>query len=140
VRTGGITPGAVPSAEELVRFFEACAAAGVAFKATAGLHHAIRGCYALTYEPGSQTDAMHGFLNVTIGAAIVYAAGDSLEAVGALLEPSAETFEFGANGLAWRGRTISNSDLAATRRLFFKSFGSCSVQEPIDELTRLRLL
>jgi hypothetical protein len=140
VRTGGVTAAAFPSPERLVGFLEACSSAGVAFKATAGLHHPARGCYPLTYEPGSRSEIMHGFLNVSLAAAIVYTGGGSSEAVAALQETSAEMFEFRPDGLVWRGRTIAVDDLAASRRLFFRSFGSCSVREPIDELARLRLL
>ena len=84
VRTGGLTASACPAPEALVRFLEACSSAGVAFKATAGLHHAVRGCYPLTYEPGSPTGTMHGFLNVSVAAAIVHTGGRSSEAVTAL--------------------------------------------------------
>jgi hypothetical protein len=140
VRTGGVTAGAFPSPERLVGFLEACSRAGVAFKATAGLHHPVRGCYPLTYEPGSRSETMHGFLNVSLAAAIVYTGGGSSEAVTALRETTAEMFEFRADGLVWRGRAIAVDDLAASRRLFFRSFGSCSVREPIDDLARLRLL
>src|SRR3954466_16148905 len=42
VRTGGVTPDAIPSAETLARFIHECARRRLAFKATAGLHHAIR--------------------------------------------------------------------------------------------------
>jgi hypothetical protein len=83
---------------------------------------------------------MHGFLNVSIAAAIVYTGGRSSEAVTALRETSAEMFEFRAEGLVWRERTIAADDLAASQRLCFRSFGSCSVREPLDELARLRLL
>ena len=112
----------------------------MAFKATAGLHHAVRGCYPLTYEPGSPVETMHGFLNVAVAAAIVYTGGPSLEAVTALKETTPEMFEFRGERLTWRERTIAADDLAAARRLLFRSFGSCSVGEPIDELARLRLL
>jgi hypothetical protein len=53
VRTGGVTPGAFPGPEDLARFIVGCDDAGIAFKATAGLHHAVRGNYRLTYEAGS---------------------------------------------------------------------------------------
>ena len=52
VRTGGVTADAFPSAEQLARFLAACVAHRVAFKATAGLHHAVR----------RRED--HGFLNI----------------------------------------------------------------------------
>ena len=44
--------------------------AGVPFKATAGLHHAIRGEYPLTYAKDSPRGEMFGYLNVFIAAAI----------------------------------------------------------------------
>ena len=50
VRTGGIETELIPPAPLLARFLEACASAGVPFKATAGLHHAVRGEHPLTYE------------------------------------------------------------------------------------------
>jgi hypothetical protein len=140
VRTGGIATGTFPGPEGFVRFLEACSRAGVAFKATAGLHHAVRGCYPLTYEPQSQRETMHGFLNVSIAAAIVHMRGESPEAVAALRETSVEMFQFRSEEIVWKGRTIATDDLAASRRLFFRSFGSCSVREPLDELAGLRLL
>jgi hypothetical protein len=140
VRTGGVTAGGFPNAESLVRFLGVCADAGIAFKATAGLHHAVRGCYALRDEPGSETATMHGFLNVCVAAALVRTGAGASEAVDALVESSADPFQFGAGGVAWRDRTLTNDDLAATRRHFFRSFGSCAFREPVDELARLRLL
>ena len=45
VRTGGVTADLFPPARDLARFLEACAAEDVAFKATAGLHHAVRSAH-----------------------------------------------------------------------------------------------
>jgi len=53
VRCGG---GTVPSVAELARFIRACREAEVPFKATAGLHHAVR------------TNDEHGFLNLLAAA------------------------------------------------------------------------
>jgi hypothetical protein len=140
VRTGGVTAGVAPNPADLVRFLEACEDAGVAFKATAGLHHSVRGSYALTYEPGSEADTMHGFLNLAIAAAIVHTFNAPAEAVDALVETDADAFLFREDGVVWRRRTIATPELAAVRRRFFRSFGSCSVIEPIDELRRLNLI
>ena len=57
VRTGGVTAEAFPSPDALLAFLDAAVGAGVPFKATAGLHHAVRGPYRLTYEPGSPSAA-----------------------------------------------------------------------------------
>jgi hypothetical protein len=85
-------------------------------------------------------ETMHGFLNVSIAAAIVHTGGGSLEAVAALRETSAEMFELRSEGIVWRKQAITAENLAASHRLFFRSFGSCSVHEPIDELAKLQLL
>jgi hypothetical protein len=140
VRTGGVTAGAFPGREGIVRFLAACADAGLAFKATAGLHHAVRGCYPLTYEPRSETAAMFGFLNLGVAAALVRAGAKVSEAVDALMDASADAFQFGADGLGWRGWTLGNDELAQMRRHFFRSFGSCSFREPVDELKTLGIL
>lgn len=139
LRTGGIGAGAVPTPEGVARFLTAADEAGIGFKATAGLHHAVRGCYALTYETASATDTMYGFLNLAVAAALIRAGAVLADVVEALVEPSADAFRFGADALTWRSRTISTTELADSRR-FFRSFGSCSFREPADELRRLRLI
>src|SRR5437667_6653924 len=64
IRTGGITPDAIPRTKEVIRFVRTCLAANVPFKATAGLHHPVRCFRALTYENNSPMGTMHGFLNL----------------------------------------------------------------------------
>jgi len=136
-RTGGVTPEAFPRAEALVDFMAACRGEAVPFKATAGLHHAVRGEYRLTYEPDSQTGTMYGFLNVFTAAALLYA-GESEETALAVLEerePSAFVFEDDA--IQWRGKRISAKQILAARSEYAISFGSCSFREPVDELAHL---
>jgi hypothetical protein len=140
VRTGGVTPGAFPGPEDLARFIGSCDDAGIAFKATAGLHHAIRGCYQLTYEAGGPESPMYGFLNVCVAAALVRSGAALEEVADALVESSAEAFEFRDDAIIWRQRTIPITTLAETRERLFRSFGSCAIREPIDELAALRLL
>ena len=71
-RTGGVTAGSIPSVEDVSRFIRCCYAVDVPFKATAGLHHPIRGMQALTYEDESPRSIMHGFLNVFLTAAFCF--------------------------------------------------------------------
>lgn len=138
VRTGGVAPGVVPSPGGLVRFLSTAADASVAFKATAGLHHVLRGCYPLTYETGSETDTMHGFVNLAVAAALIRIGAPAQDAVDALLETAADAFRFDSSGLMWRDRTIETRDLVETRRQFFRSFGSCSFREPAHELAQIQ--
>ncbi len=139
-RTGGPTADLFPSSEQLARFILACAAADAPFKATAGLHHPLRGEYKLTYEPDSPRGTMHGFLNVFIAGCLAKASllGQA-EAVDLLEERSLEAFEFTDEDLAWRDRRLSVDQIARARREFALSFGSCSFTEPVDDLKSLGL-
>ena len=119
VRCGGAE---VPSAAALARFVRACRERQLVFKATAGLHHAVRG------------DVEHGFLNLLAAAAFE---GDE-EAV--LDETEAGAFSLDASALAWRGRVAPADRIARVRRELFHSIGSCSFFEPVAELDALGLL
>lgn len=140
IRTGGITADAFPTSSDLARFMHACQEAEIGFKATAGLHHAVRGRYPLTYDPDSPTALMHGFLNVCVAAAVVRQGNGSSPAdiVAILEESSADAFRFTPEGVAWRDRMIPVADLEDTRGHFFRSFGSCDFQGPIEEMTSSR--
>ena len=140
VRTGGVTASAFPGPEDLARFIIGCADAGIRFKATAGLHHAIRGSYGLTYEASSPESPMYGFLNVCLAAALARIGAVLEEMTDALEESSAEAFDFHEDKLVWKQRVIPLRDLSETREHLFRSFGSCSISEPIDELTKMQLL
>jgi hypothetical protein len=115
VRCGGAR---VPSAEELAAFVRACREQGVAFKATAGLHHAL------------PTDGEHGFLNLL--AACVF--GDEEAAL------RDDSFELDAEVFRWRGRAAGPEELARVRRELFAGIGSCSFDEPVEELRKLGIL
>ena len=117
-RCGGAT---VLSVAQLARLVRGCRERGLVFKATAGLHHAIR------------RDGEHGFLNLL--AAAVF--GDEEEA---LEERDADAFALTANGFAWRDRSAGPEELAAARRDRLHSIGSCSFFEPVEELEALGVL
>lgn len=134
VRTGGVTADAFPEPAFVLRFLRACHRAGVRFKATAGLHHAIRGEYRLTYAPGSPTGQMYGFLNVMLAAAFVWAGRDDAVVLGVLVEQSPEAFEFSDDGVTWRGERLTRAGIDSARADFLAGFGSCSFSEPLAEL------
>lgn len=140
VRTGGVTPEAFPSAEQLARFIEACVAEDVPFKATAGLHHPLRAEYRLTYEPGAARARMYGFLNVFLAAALLGAGMPASEVPALLEEESAEALRITDDALEWRGHRLTTQQAAVARARVALSFGSCSFSEPVDDLKELRLL
>ena len=119
VRCGGTD---VPSDAELARFVRSCRERGLVFKATAGLHHAVRG------------NGEHGFLNLLAAAMFD---GDE-EA--ALAETERDAFGLDAAAFTWRDRSASGDDVARARRGLFHSIGSCSFFEPVEELEALGML
>ncbi|HEV7366831.1 MAG TPA: hypothetical protein VGN76_13365 [Gemmatimonadales bacterium] len=140
VRTGGVTRDAFPSTASLLRFLQSCVGARVPFKATAGLHHPLRAEYRLTYEPGSPTGTMFGFLNVFLAAAFLADGMDESEAALLLEEKSPSAFEFDRRGITWRNHRLGQDALDEARRDVIVSFGSCSFTEPIEELQALNIL
>lgn len=131
IRTGGITPDAFPAVDDVAEFLRACKARGVAFKATAGLHHPLRCVKPLTYEPNAPTGTMHGFLNVFLAAAMLDRADEILA------ENDPRAFTFDDEKVTWRGHSVTTDDLTILRRDFATSFGSCSFEEPINDLKEL---
>ncbi|MBU6414173.1 MAG: hypothetical protein KGS45_11945 [Planctomycetes bacterium] len=135
VRTGGIVATAFPTAEQVARFIVACVAADVPFKATAGLHHAVRGEQKLTYEKDSAKCTMFGFLNVFAAATVARVRRASVEEVAAvLMETKGESFSFTEQGINVGGVEIDAAQVARVRETFALSFGSCSFEEPVQEL------
>jgi hypothetical protein len=118
VRCGGTT---VPDTGQLARFVRSCRDRGVAFKATAGLHHAVA------------TDGQHGFLNLL--AAVVF--GDE-EAALAERDPAAYAVD--TEAFRWRGRAAGALEIATARSSGLHSIGSCSFFEPLEELEELGVL
>jgi hypothetical protein len=140
VRTGGIRRELFPSPAELSKFISSCAEHRVPFKATAGLHHALRSVHPLSYEPSSPSGTMHGFVNVLVASAFAYAGADAETLTAILEEEAIKSFDFEDEALNWRGHRIDSSSLRQMRERFFLSFGSCSFRQPISEMKALRML
>lgn len=132
VRTGGVTADAHPTVDQLADFILACRRADVPFKATAGLHHPVR---ARQESVGTE---QFGFLNVFLGAALLHAGVvEEADLRAILAEESADAFEHSAEAIGWRGRTIDVEQLVAARSRFGHSFGSCSFDEPMQDLVTI---
>jgi hypothetical protein len=140
IRTGGVTPEAIPAPEQVADFLFQAAGRRLPFKATAGLHHPIRSLHPLTYAHRGPRAMMHGFLNVFAAAAFAWHGMDRACLAELLGETDARAFEFSDDGLRWRGRAISAEQVRAARRDFAHSFGSCSFEEPVGDLRELGFL
>lgn len=139
IRTGGAVAEAFPSCEHLAAWLTFCASLRLPFKATAGLHHPIRAERPLD-GTGAGPAAMHGFVNVLLAAALLRLGRIDARTAAALLdERDPAAFAFGDAGAAWRGHAASTSELAAARG-FALGFGSCSFDDPIEDLAALALI
>lgn len=140
VRTGGVTPEAIPCSHRVAEFIVACAQADVPFKATAGLHHAVRAEFNLTYEKGCPRAVMHGFLNVFVAAAMIREYRLVAEEAARILdEIDPRAFKIDEGSIAWGPGRLETEQVERARELFALSYGSCSFDEPVEELRALGL-
>jgi hypothetical protein len=139
IRTGGLTPEAIPAPEAIADFLCYTSQHRIPFKATAGLHHPIRSLRPLTYAADSPRAVMHGFLNVFIAAAFAWHGEDELLPE-ILKEEDPRAFQFVGDVLHWRDYGLWTAQIASARRDFAHSFGSCSFEEPVADLRALGLL
>lgn len=127
IRCGGVSHEAFPSVDEVADFLAVISGGGsngpAAFKATAGLHNAVR-------HTDSETGfTHHGFLNLLVATARAISGRDVREALG------------NEDGKVLAEEAAAMSDPAAKAvRGVFASYGSCSLREPVDDLEGLGLL
>jgi hypothetical protein len=134
LRCGARAPAAVPSGAAVAGFIWEAARLGVPFKATAGLHHAVR------HDDAAGAPA-HGFLNVIGAAVLAHARGldrATLEAI--VLERDPGRFTLDGRRFAWNGIGADAEEIGAARQRFIHSYGSCSLEEPVDDLRALGML
>jgi hypothetical protein len=134
LRTGGVTADAFPSSAQIACALVTAATHQLPIKFTAGLHHPIR------QSRAEVNTKMHGFLNV-LGAAVLAAEHQwDADQAGTMLEDEdPRSFSFTDDFFAWRDWKIDIERLQY-RRKFARSFGSCSFDEPRDDLRALGFL
>jgi hypothetical protein len=134
LRTGGVTADTFPSSAEIARALVKPATHQLPIKFTAGLHHPIR-----QFRDEVKTK-MHGFLNM-LGAAVLAAEHqwDADQAAMMLEDEDPSSFSFTDDFFGWRDWKIDTGRLQY-RRKFVRSFGSCSFDEPREDLRALGFL
>ncbi|RZD92947.1 hypothetical protein C0Q65_30390, partial [Streptomyces albidoflavus] len=121
-RTGGVRAELYPDERELARAVLLAVRAQVPFKATAGLHHAVRNT-----DPRTGFE-QHGHLNLLAATGAALNGAGEEEVVAVLAERDATTVAGLVRALSPEVRTA------------FRSFGTCSLAEPVGELAALGLL
>src|SRR4051794_13308026 len=134
LRTGGVVASAFPSSMMIARALVAAAKHCVPIKFTAGLHHPVR-----LFHDSVQT-TMHGFLNV-LGAGVLAAEHewDTVQTAAMLDDEDATSFAFADDDFSWREWRLPTDRIRVQRELV-TSFGSCSFDEPREDLRALNLL
>lgn len=137
VRMGGVAAEAFPPIASIAYMLEGMARRRLLFKATAGLHHPVRGRHALNGDAGSATAVMHGFVNLACAAALLYFGGSAEEACLVLEEEWPRDWKVSDDAITWHEYGWSGDELGEVRQNFFAGFGSCSFEEPLRDLEAL---
>jgi hypothetical protein len=135
LRTGGLEAKAFPSPEQVVEVLVAGRDTGLPMKFTAGLHHPVR-----RFDPHLGSYA-YGFFNVFGAALLAHAHSLDAEALRRiLLEEDPAAFIFREIEFGWKDYRIGADAVSELRKNKVISFGSCSFDEPRDDLRALGLL
>ncbi len=133
-RTGGLEAAAFPSSEMLAKFIHEAISLDIPFKLTAGLHHPA------PHHDEAIGARMHGFLNVLVGTTLALAHDLRRDELASILsEDDTNAFWYTDAGCGFRDWEASLDDVADGRSSFV-SWGSCSVDEPCEDLAELGLL
>ena len=131
LRCGGVTPDLVPGVERLAHAIAACRDAGAPFKATAGLHHPFPN------HDEAVSARMHGFVNVFGGACLAHAHSLDRDAIAEVLDDADPSHFALADAFSWRGHAVSAEAVHTVRERAALSFGSCSFDDPREDLVAL---
>lgn len=135
LRCGGVEASMFPSIEQVAVTLNKVRKQNLALKCTAGLHHPIR-----HYDHSVKTK-MHGFFNVFGGAMLGYAhdfSDNKMQNV--IKEEDSEHFSFTDSGFRWKDYEVTTKEIEELREVALISFGSCSFDEPREDLQQLGLL
>lgn len=135
IRCGGVEPHMFPSPEQMAYAINCAREYNVAIKCTAGLHHPIR------HYNDSVSTKMHGFINVFGGAMLAWAHDlTDDELIEILIEEDSEKFAFEDELFSWNDYSISTEKIVTLRETALISYGSCSFDEPREDLHNLGLI
>ncbi|HMP01918.1 MAG TPA: hypothetical protein PKC45_05400 [Gemmatales bacterium] len=132
LRCGGTEAAAFPSPAIVASTLAACRDDALPLKFTAGLHHPFR------HQDAQLQVHMHGFVNVLLAALFAYQGDWTPLELQALLEDEARShFRVANEQIAWGDHVLTAAQVSELREEYGLSFGSCSFDEPRDDLRAL---
>lgn len=129
-RCGGLRVDDFPSLEGLAAVLGRCSLERLPFKCTAGLHQALR------HVDTTSGWIRHGFVNVLV-ASCLGLSGSPERVRAALADGNPADFGLDQDSLRWLDWQADSKLLAVARETGFRSFGSCSIEEPVEALRQL---
>ncbi|MDQ4078139.1 MAG: hypothetical protein M3220_18070 [Chloroflexota bacterium] len=135
LRCGGTEPEQFPSPTQVARALLLCRDAGVPLKCTAGLHHPFRH---FSEDVGT---TMHGFINIFGGGVLAHVHDLDESSLRPIIEDEEdERFRFSDQMFVWGDLAASPDAISDVRQNALISFGSCSFDEPREDLRALELI
>lgn len=135
LRTGGVETYSFPEPGQIAFSIRECLDNAIRMKCTAGLHHPFR-----HFDKNIGTK-MHGFVNV-FGAGVI-AMRHNISDYGLreiLSDENPDNFVFTDEYFSWKDWKINIDEINLARKDLMISFGSCSFDEPVEDLKNLNLL
>jgi hypothetical protein len=135
LRCGGITSDSFPEAFIVANAIHLCREKSLPMKFTAGLHHP------LSHFNSSLNTRMYGFFNILGAAVLSYTHLLSLKELEEMItEERADHFAFADQGMKWRDYVVNTEQIKQARENFCMGYGSCSFDEPRQDLRTLQLM
>jgi len=136
IRMGGLDVPSFPDSRTVLEFLQTCGSLGLAFKATAGLHHPFPAARLASNDDDAPIVPMHGFVNMLLAMALLrHEQADETLLLELLGEQEASAFVVDDDGIRFRDQLITRVELE-TARARFHSIGSCSFDVPLHDLQR----
>lgn len=133
IRLGGEV---IPEPFRVQEFMRACVEGGIAFKASAGLHHPFA-------TRDGETITEYGFIPLLLAAAFIFAYKDEVspeDIIQLLGEQQATAFSFREEKISWLRNSLDIQQLQRGREFALRSIGSCDFSGPLRELVKLDLV
>lgn len=134
IRCGGVKPEMTPPTDYIISAIKSTAKNELSLKATAGLHHPFN------HFNESLGGIMHGFVNVFSAIILNNKYDISKEKLKALIDDqNPENFKWDNESLYWNEFSADLGEIEYSKNII-SSYGSCSFDEPIDDLKQLNLI
>jgi hypothetical protein len=132
IRCGGLQASSFPSPKSVAHLIALCSDARIPLKFTAGLHHPLR------HFNRELKTMMHGFINILSACVLAYSHSledEQIETI--LLDEDPKSFVFEDTGFRWQKQHATLDQIIIARKRGGLTFGSCSFDEPRDDLRKL---